>query len=198
MAKKKSNDGEKMPQTGNLFDFETGEKISSSDTKKSTTDSIKRGVAVQTIVFDADTGEIMRDQTRLSRSDNGKDWNIMYQLTLYQLATDKTLTRADLATYMYILANMDYQCKFATTKRDMSEKLHLSYRQLLASLEVLKKRDYIREGRVNGMVVLFANPEFATRGKDKGKLLKAYENLPKEVIERLSEQAAIQEALESF
>lgn len=198
MAKKKSNDVAKMPQMGNLFDFETGEKITSESVKQSN----KKSVAVQTIVFDADTGEIIRDQTRLSRSDNGKDWNIMYQLTLYQLSTDKTLTRADLATYMYILANMDYQCKFSTTKRDMAGKLHLSYRQMLASLEVLKQRDYIREGRVNGMSTFFANPEYVTRGKDKGKLLKAYESIPAEVIERISEQAkvkeAVEEALESF
>jgi len=192
MANKKSKDGGKNAPMSNLFDFSTGERIQSE----------KKRIGIQTTVFDADTGEILRDQTRLSRSDNGKDWNIMYQLTLYQLATDKTLTRADLATYMYILANMDYQCKFATTKRDMAEKLHLSYRQMLASLEVLKKRDYIRESRVNGISAFFANPEYATRGKDKGKLLKAYDSIPQEVIERISEQAAVtkavEEALESF
>ena len=188
MKKKETDDGGKNSTTSNLYDFSTGKRIQSESKR----------IGIQTTVFDIDTGEVLRDQTRLSRSDNGKDWDIMYQLTLYQLATDKTLTRADLATYMYILANMDYQCKFATTKRDMAEKLHLSYRQMLASLEVLKQRDYIREGRVNGSTVLFANPEYATRGKDKGKLLKAYADLPKEVIERLSEQAAIQEALSSF
>ena len=198
MAKKKSNDGELMPQMSNLFDFKTGEQIQSSEVQRPESESIKKGVAVQTIVFDADTGEVLRDQTRLSRSDNGKDWNIMYQLTLYKLSTDKTLTRADLATYMYILANMDYQCKFSTTMKDMAERLHLSPPQLRASVDKLKQRDFIKESRFNGMKTFFVNPEYVTRGKDKGKLLKTYEDLPKEVIERLSEQAAIEEALASF
>lgn len=188
MANTNKKDGGKNSPNSNLFDFSTGERIQSE----------RQRIGIQTTVFNADTGEILRDQTRLSRSDNGKDWNIMYKLTLYQLATDKTLTRADLAAYMYIIANMDYQSKFMTTKRDMAEKLHLSYRQMLASLEVLKQRDYIRESRVNGASAFFVNPEYAMQGTERGKRRKAYASIPKEVVERLSEQEAIEEALASF
>ena len=193
MAKKQSNDGAKIPQTGNLFDFETGEQISPSEIKRPEDESIKKGVAVQTIVFDADTGEVLRDQTRLSRSDNGKDWDIMYQSTLRALATDKTLTRADIATYLFIAGNVDYDCKFMTTKRDMAERLRISYPQMLSSIDKLKQYDYIREGCVNGTPTFYLNPDYTTRGKERRKLAKAYEGIPREEL-----KAAIQEVLESF
>lgn len=149
-------------------------------------------------LLDVETGEIIRESTTLDRSDNGKGWNIMYQLTLYHLATDKSYTAADLRTYMFILANLDYKCKFTTSKSDMAEKMGISYPQLLSSLKKLKANDLIRESRVSGVPAFFANPEYVTRGKQKGKLLKAYESIPAEVKERLSVQAAEEDLLNTF
>ena len=149
-------------------------------------------------LLDVETGEILKQSTTLDRSDNGKDWNIMYQLTLYHLATDKTYTATDLRTYMFILANLDYKCKFLTSKSDMAEKMDISYPKLLSSLKKLKKNDLIRESRISGVTAFFANPEYVTRGSKKGELLKAYEKIPAEVKERLSVQAAEEKLLNTF
>lgn len=113
----------------------------------------------------------------------------MYQLTAYLLATDKELKFSDVRTYLYIVANADFQAKFITTKQDMAAKIGISRQQLDSSLKTLKKKDLIREGKLHGSTAFFVNPYYTTRGRDKGKLLKAYEEVPSEVIKELDERA---------
>lgn len=149
-------------------------------------------------VYDVDTGELIFQTTYRDRSDNGKDWCIMYQLTAYLLATDKELKFSDVRTYLYIVANADFQAKFITTKADMAAKIGISRQQLDSSIKILKKKDLIREGKLHGTATFFVNPYYTTRGRDKGKLLKAYEEVPKEVVKELDERAQAEELAQTF
>lgn len=149
-------------------------------------------------IYDVETGELIFETKYRDRSDNGKDWCIMYQLTAYLLATDKEFKFSDVRTYLYIVANADFQAKFTTTKADMAGKIGISRQQLDSSIKTLKKKDLIREGKLHGSTTFFINPYYITRGRDKGKLLKAYGSVPAEVVADLDERAQIEEASQSF
>ena len=149
-------------------------------------------------IYDADTGELIFQSTYRDRSDNGKDWYIMYNFTAYLLATDKELKFSDVRTYLYIAANVDFQAKFVTTKADMAAKIGISRQQLDASIKTLKKKDLIREGKLYGSTTFFINPYYATKGRDRGKLLKAYEEIPSEVVKELDGRNREAQAAESF
>lgn len=150
-------------------------------------------------VIDKDTGEIILEKTNaVPKSQNGKDWCIMYQLTAFLLATDKSYTLSDLRVYMYLVANVDWKCIYMTTKVALAEKLQMSYRQLLKSLKKLKSEDLIREGRIEGNTYFAINPERVTRGKNRGQLRRAFQMLPLEVVKKISFEEKCAEIAASF
>lgn len=110
----------------------------------------------------------------------------MYQLTAFLLATDKSYTLSDLRVYMFLVANVDWKCIYMTTKVALAEKLQMSYRQLLKSLNKLKSEDLIREGKLEGNTYFAINPERVTRGKNRGQLRRAFQMLPLEVVKKIS------------
>lgn len=150
-------------------------------------------------IIDKDTGEVVLEKTNaFAKSENGKDWCIMYQLTLYLLATDKNFTFSDVRVYMFICANVDWKCLYFTTKTALAQKLDMSYPQLLSSLKKLKFADLIREGKVDGHTYFAINPERVTRGKNRGQLRQAYQMLPSEVVKRISFDEKVAEIAASF
>lgn len=150
-------------------------------------------------IIDKNTGEVMLEKTKvLPRSENGKDWCIMYQLTLFLLATDKSYTFSDVKVYMFICANVDWRCLYITTKVALAEKLQMSYPQLLASLKKLKQEDLIREGKIEGNTYFAINPERVSRGKNRGQLRRAYQMLPADVVKKISFEEKCAEIAASF
>lgn len=139
-------------------------------------------------VIDADTGEIISEKRYSERSDNGKDWVIMEKLTAYLFAlNNEGFTLSDMRVYMYIVAQIDYKARFATTKTDIAEKLHLSRQQVDSSIKTLKKFDLIKEAKSYGATVFVINPTYVRRGRNKAELSKTYESLPADVIARLED-----------
>ena len=150
-------------------------------------------------VINKDTGEIVSEKTNaVQQSQNGKDWCIMYQLTLFLLATDKSYTFSDVKVYMFICANVDWKCIYMTTKVALAEKLQMSYPQLLKSLKKLKREDLIREGKLEGNTYFAINPERVTRGKNRGQLRRAFQMLPADVVKKISFEEKCAEIAASF
>lgn len=158
----------------------------------------KSKTITELVEYDADTGEIVRQNLYTSKSSNGKDWCIMYQMTAYLLATDDDLKFADVRVYLYLTSLADFQCKVSTTQVDMAAKLHMSEKQVIASVKKLKAKDLIRVSRVRGQSTFWINPYFITRGKNRNELLKAYEKIPSDVRRQLDVNAKIEEAAQSF
>lgn len=153
----------------------------------------------QVRVFNKDTGETVWEKTNsVQKSQNGKDWFIMYQLTAFLLATDKSYTFSDVRVYMFICANVDWKCIYMTTKVALAEKLQMSYPQLLRSLKKLKSEDLIREGKLEGNTYFAINPERVTRGKNRGQLRRAFQMLPADVVKKISFEEKCAEIAASF
>ena len=156
------------------------------------------GTATQKIVTDSETGEVLFEQYYTQRSQNGKDWCIVYQMTAYLLATDHSFSVSDIRTYLYIVANADYDCKFASGITDMANKIGITRQQLHASIKTLKEKDLIRVSSLHGIRYFFLNPYYTTRGRERSKLRTAYESIPKDVQKRLNIQAQAEEIAQSF
>lgn len=154
---------------------------------------------LQQKIINKDTGEVVLEKTKaLPKSENGKDWVIMYQLTLFLLATDKKYTLSDIRVYMFICANVDWKCIYISTKVALAEKLGMSYRQLQRALKKLKNEDLIREGKIEGNTYFAVNPERVTRGKNRGQLRRAYQMLPADVVKKISFEEKCAEIAASF
>lgn len=139
-------------------------------------------------VIDAETGEILVETSYKDRSDNGKDWVIMEKLTAYLFALNREgFTLSDMRVYMYIVAQIDYKARFATTKTDIAEKLHLSRQQVDSSIKTLKKYDLIKEAKSYGATVFVINPTYIRRGRNKAELAKVYESLPSDIVALLED-----------
>lgn len=150
-------------------------------------------------IINKDTGEIVLEKTNdMQKSQNGKDWCIMYQLTAFLLATDKSYTLSDIRVYMFIVANVDWKCIYMTTKVALAEKIGMSYRQLQRALKKLKSEDLIREGKIEGQTYFAINPERVSRGKNRGQLRRAFQMLPAEVVKRISFEEKCAEIAASF
>ena len=138
-------------------------------------------------VIDKDSGEVVLEKTNVAeKSQNGKDWCIMYQLTAFLLATDKSYTFSDVRVYLFICANVDWKCIYMTTKVALAEKVGISYRQLQRALKKLKSEDLIREGKIEGQTYFAINPERVTRGKNRGQLRRAFQMLPADVVKKIA------------
>lgn len=112
----------------------------------------------------------------------------MEKLTAYLFAiNNEGFTLSDVRVYMYIVAQIDYKARFATTKSDIAEKLHLSRQQVDTSIKALKKYDLIREAKSYGATVFLINPVYVRRGKNKNELASIYQRVPTDVVSRLEE-----------
>lgn len=139
-------------------------------------------------VIDAETGEILVEKKYTERSDNGKDWCIMEKLTAYLFAiNNEGFTLSDIRVYMYIVAQIDYKARFATTKTDIAEKLHLSRQQVDSSIKTLKQFDLIKEAKSYGATVFLINPLYVRRGRSKEALAAVYSRLPADVVAKLED-----------
>lgn len=139
-------------------------------------------------VIDAKTGEVLVEKTYTDRSDNGKDWCIMEKLTAYLFAiNNEGFTLSDIRVYMYIVAQIDYKARFATTKTDIAEKLKLSRQQVDSSIKTLKKFNLIKEARSYGATVFLINPIYVRRGRSKIELSAVYDKIPADVIAKLED-----------
>ena len=122
----------------------------------------------------------------------------MYQMTMYLLASDPDFKFADVRVYLYLASLADFECKVSTTQSDIGVKLGLSEPTVISAIKKLKAKDLIRVSRVRGQSTFWINPDYTTRGRNKKKLLAAYESIPVEVRQQLDVNAKIEEAASSF
>ena len=151
------------------------------------------GLIKQFNLIDPKTGEVLLTYESIGVSDNGKGWSIVYQTTDHLLATDATLKFADVRIYLHIRSNIDYECKYSSTQSAMAEELGLSNQQVSNSLKVLREKDFLRQQRVHGQLTFYINPMYATRGKDKRKLLDTYESIPLKVSKKRAPKSKCKE-----
>ena len=152
----------------------------------------------EVVEYDSESGELVRQCTYTSKSSNGKDWCIMYQMTAYLLATDADFKFADVRVYLYLVSLADFQCKVSTTQVDMAAKLGMSEKQIIASIKKLKAKDMIRVSRVRGQSTFWINPYYITRGRNRNELSKAYEKIPSDVRQQIDFNAKVEEASQMF
>lgn len=127
-------------------------------------------------VIDADTGFIIRKST-YSGSENGKDWWVMYRITMAFIASGK-LTYSAVRVYMHIAARADWRGVLATTRTAIAKEIGLSVTSVSEGVTELKRYDLIRETKERGVPVFVVNPAYSTQGRDKQARLKAFNNLP--------------------
>ena len=152
----------------------------------------------EVVEYDSETGELVRQCTYTSKSSNGKDWCIMYQMTAYLLATDKDFKPSTIRVYLYLTSLADYQCKVSTTQADIAAKLGLSQVKVVEDIKLLKAKDMIRVSRVRGQSTFWINPYYTTRGRNRNELAKAYEKIPSDVRKQIDINAKIEEASQMF
>lgn len=127
-------------------------------------------------VIDQETGEVIRN-SYYERSQNGKDWWIMYRITMAFIASGQ-LKYAAVRVYMHIAAFADWRGVLPATRSAIARELHLSPTAVSDAINSLKKFDLIRETKERGVPVFYINPTYATLGKNKTKRLEIFNQLP--------------------
>ena len=127
-------------------------------------------------VIDVDTGFIIRKST-YTGSENGKDWWIMYRITMAFIASGK-LQYSAVRVYMHLTARADWRGVLATTRTAIAKEIGLSVTSVSEGVTELKRYDLIRETKERGVPVFVINPTYATLGKNKQARLKAFNDLP--------------------
>lgn len=128
-------------------------------------------------VVDAETGEVLSESV-YQGSQNGKDWLIVYRITMAFIASGK-LTYSAVRVYMHISAKGDWRGILATTKTAIAKEIGLSVTAVSEGITELKHFDLIRETKERGVPVFVINPAYATLGRDKKKRLAAFNLLPR-------------------
>lgn len=132
-------------------------------------------VHIHEIVND-ETGELIA-HNEYRGTQNGKDWWIMYRITMAFIASGK-LTYSAVRVYMHITARADWRGVLATTQTAMAKEIGISKQAVSNALEELKHYDLIRATKERGVPVYIVNPAYATLGKDKKRRLKIFNELP--------------------
>ncbi|MBR2732965.1 MAG: replication/maintenance protein RepL [Selenomonadaceae bacterium] len=127
-------------------------------------------------LIDSDTGEIL-SSSRYFCSENGKDWWIMYRITMAFIASGQ-LTYSAVRVYMHIAARADWRGVLATTRTAIAKEIKLSVTAVSEGINELKRYDLIRETKERGLPVLVVNPEYATLGKNKKERMRIFNSLP--------------------
>ena len=159
---------------------------------------MKSKTVTEVVEYDSESGELVRQCTYTSKSSNGKDWYIMYQMTSYLLATDPDFKFADVRVYLYLASLADFQCKVSTTQVDIGVKLGLSEPTVISAIKKLKAKDMIRVSRVRGQSTFWINPYYITRGRNRNELSKVYEKIPSDVRQQIDFNAKVEEASQMF
>lgn len=127
-------------------------------------------------VIDVDTGNVIREAT-YTGSQNGKDWWIMYRITMAFIASGR-LQYSAVRVYMHLTARADWRGVLATTRTAIAKEIGLSVTSVSEGVTELKKFDLIRETKERGVPVFVINPAYATLGKNKNARLKIFNELP--------------------
>ena len=126
---------------------------------------------------DTETGEILLHTEYQGRSQNGRDWWIMYRTVMAFFASGR-VTYSGIRVYMHITAKADWRGVLASTKTAIAKEIGVSVQSVCNAISELKHYDLIRETKERGVPVFVVNPAYATLGKDKRKRLKAFAELP--------------------
>ena len=122
-------------------------------------------VAQQNIVFDSETGEIIKDSVNYG-TQNGDGWVIVYRDAYMQLALE-----ANDATVFKVFASLmtkqEFEGGIKTTKKAIADELGITYRSIMRAFKWLKEHKYIKETKTNGQTEFLLNPNVTTCGKNK-------------------------------
>lgn len=127
-------------------------------------------------VIDADTGEVIRAST-YSGSENGKDWWVMYRITMAFIASGR-LQYSAVRVFMHLTAKADWRGVLATTRTAIAKEIGLSITSVSDGISELKRFDLIRESKERGLPVFVVNPAYATLGRNKKARLQVFNELP--------------------
>ena len=123
----------------------------------------------QISLFDAKTGELLRQTTRKLGPNLEGEWSIMYDESIKSLIFSDAPPAA-LKTFIYLAVSQDYNGDVHSTKSDVMRKLGYESKTSRAeAFRWLESHDYIRVMKVNGQTVFRINPNVATKGKDRAK-----------------------------
>jgi len=124
-------------------------------------------------VYNNETGEVIA-RHEWSGSQNGGNWMIFYRSTAALLASGR-LSGAATRVFLFLAAWCTWDGSWQGTKTELAAQLSLARKTVHQALNELKDWDLIREGKQNGMTILFLNPDAVTQGRDKQRRVKSYE-----------------------
>ena len=122
----------------------------------------------QISLFDARTGEVLRQTTRKLGPNLEEDWTIMYNDAMLQLVLDGAPPAA-LRIFIALAVSQDYDGCVHATKSYMGQWLGYTKQTWVAAFKYLEQRDYIRVSKVKGCSLIRINPTVATKGRDRAK-----------------------------
>ena len=118
-------------------------------------------------IFDADTGEIIRDVVSYG-TQNGDGWMIVYREPLMDLAIETT-NPSILRIFISLMTKQEFESGVRTTKKAIAEELGIERTTAWSAFKWLKEHGYIKERKIRGQTEFLLNPDVTTCGKNRKK-----------------------------
>ncbi|MBR1397717.1 MAG: hypothetical protein IJ563_09330 [Selenomonadaceae bacterium] len=131
-------------------------------------------VAKQVIIFDDETGEIIRDSVNRG-TQNGDGWVIVYRDTYALL--NKIAPPSALRIFNELMTKQEYEGGIKTTKKAVANALDISEPQSWRAFKWLKERGYLKERKINGQTEFLLNPHVTTCGKNRDDKIVLWESI---------------------
>ena len=132
-------------------------------------------VAKQVTIFDAETGEVIKDAVTFG-SQNGEGWFIMYRKSLEDLTINAPF--AALKVFLNLASKQEFEDGINTTKQAVADSLKISYDNVMRGFKWLKENNYVKERKVNGQTQFLLNPRVTSCGKNRNAKIKLWEETP--------------------
>ena len=123
-----------------------------------------RKIVTETIVSDADTGEIIRKSINRG-SQNGDDWVIIYREALANLG--RTAPLVAWKVFAALGSKQNFERGLKVTKKAIAEEFGMSYDNVIRGFNWLKENGYLKEHKVDGVREFLLNPDVTTCGRHK-------------------------------
>ena len=126
---------------------------------------IMSGVGKKVTVFDADTGEIIRDSLSYG-TQNGDGWMIVYKDAYMQLLRE-TANPTILRIFGSLMTKQTFDGGVKSTKKAIYDELGIERTSAWKAFKWLKENHYVKEIKTNGQTEFLLNPSVTTCGKNK-------------------------------
>ena len=131
-------------------------------------------VAKQVIIFDDETGEIIKNSINRG-TQNGDGFMLMYKDSIGLLA--KTAPPLALRVFLTLSAKQEFEGGLKSTKKAVADELEITYENIMKAFKWLKERGYVKERKVNGQTEFLLNPHVTTCGKNKKANIALWESI---------------------